>query len=382
MMRQDFGSSIWMIPATASLLVAACEGPASERGQGEESAGEEGTILSPPAQNNDGVMRVLVYHDMEGLAGQDDPRTYLASKPEHYRRGREWLTADVNAVIAGLFDAGADEIHVTDAHGSGSQEPDLLLDRLDPRAEMVFRDQPYRPYIDLVEPGVYDAVAVVAMHSKTGSGGFAAHTFNPGTAVQVNGMWITETEVIAYAWGDVGVPVIFGSGDDRLADDLKTMPWIKFVTTKKATSASTAELYPVDSVRAELLARARRALENREEARAMTLTKPITAAVGAVPPADLSMLRGVPGIRYEDNTVTFEAPDYAAAYDGFTALIRVANEGYSDLWREVAAAHPDGQVLGQAYRDLLFGRWWDFESGRWTPPPPGNPAPRRYHGSN
>ncbi len=153
MMRQDFGSSIWMIPATASLLVAACAGPASERGQGEESAGEKGTILSPPAQNNDGIVRVLVYHDMEGLAGQDDPRTYLASKPEYYPRGREWLTADVNAVIAGLFDAGADEIHVTDAHGSGSQEPDLLLDRLDPRAEMVFRDQPYRPYIDLVEPG-------------------------------------------------------------------------------------------------------------------------------------------------------------------------------------------------------------------------------------
>ena len=378
MMRQALGQLL----AAASLLIAACGGPAPEGGQGEEAVGENGRILSAPAPNEDGITRVLVYHDMEGLAGQDDPRTYLASKPEHYRRGREWLTADVNAVIAGLFDAGADEIHVTDAHGSGSQEPDLLLDRLDPRAEMVFRDQPYRPYIDLVEPGVYDAVAVVAMHSKTGSGGFAAHTFNPGTAVQVNGMWITETEVIAYAWGDVGVPVIFASGDDRLADDLKTMPWIEFVTTKKATSASTAELYPVDSVRAELLARARRALENREEARAMTLTKPITAAVGAVPPADLSMLRGVPGIRYEDNTVTFEAPDYAAAYDGFTALIRVANEGYSDLWREVAAAHPDGQALGQAYRDLLFGRWWDFESGRWTPPPPGSPAPRRYHGSN
>ena len=378
MMRQALGQLL----AAASLLIAACGGPAPEGGQGEEAVGENGRILSAPAPNEDGITRVLVYHDMEGLAGQDDPRTYLSSKPEYYPRGREWLTADVNAVIAGLFDAGADEIHVTDAHGSGSQEPDLLLDRLDPRAEMVFRDQPYRPYIDLVEPGVYDAVAMVAMHSKTGSGGFAAHTFNPGTAVQVNGMWITETEVIAYAWGDVGVPVIFASGDDRLADDLTTMPWIEFVTTKKATSASTAELYPVDSVRAELLARARQALENWEEARAMTLTKPITAAVGAVPPADLSMLRGVPGIRYEDNTVTFEAPDYAAAYDGFTALIRVANEGYSDLWREVAAARPDGQALGQAYRDLLFGRWWDFESGRWTPPPPGSPAPRRYHGSN
>lgn len=36
---------------------------------------------------------------------------------------------------------------------------------------------------------------------------------------------ITETELIALSWGRVGVPVIFASGDDRLAADLATMPW-------------------------------------------------------------------------------------------------------------------------------------------------------------
>jgi len=32
-------------------------------------------------------IRVLVYHDMEGLAGQDDWRTFLFSHPEKYPEG-------------------------------------------------------------------------------------------------------------------------------------------------------------------------------------------------------------------------------------------------------------------------------------------------------
>ena len=48
------------------------------------------------------------------------------------------------------------------------------------------------------------------------------------------------------------MPMIFVSGDDRLKHDLEVMPWIEFVVTKKATSASTVELRSVDSVHAEM----------------------------------------------------------------------------------------------------------------------------------
>ncbi|MFT5432806.1 MAG: hypothetical protein ACI9OJ_003510, partial [Myxococcota bacterium] len=200
-----------------AVLFSACESapnpPTSEEA--------EPRTLTDPAPDTDGILRVLVYHDMEGLAGQSDPNTFFAFKPE-YAHGRELLTADVNAVVAGLFDGGADEVHVVDAHGSTSPEPDLLLDQLDPRAEMVFKDHPFEPYMDLTEPGLYDAIAVVGMHAKTGSRGFASHTFTIGMGVILNGMSITETEVIGYSWGRVDTPVIFASGDDRLASDLET----------------------------------------------------------------------------------------------------------------------------------------------------------------
>lgn len=105
-----------------------------------------------------GPIRVLVYHDMEGLAGQTYPATFRFSHQEAYPQGREYLVADLNAVIAGLFDGGATQVDVVDAHGSGNPEPDVITAKLDPRAKQLFRDQPFRQYVDLVAPDVYDAV--------------------------------------------------------------------------------------------------------------------------------------------------------------------------------------------------------------------------------
>jgi len=288
----------------------------------------------------------------------------------------------MNAVIDGLYAGGADEVHVVDAHGSTSPVPDLLLDELDSRATMVYRDEPFGPYMDLTEEGVYDAIAVVAMHAKTGSVGFASHTFTVGMAVIVNGMSITETETIGYSWGRVGVPVIFASGDDKLGEDLETMPWIEYVTTKQATSASTAVLRPVDEVRRELQQGAKRAIENREDAKAMRVTEPVTTSLRVVPPSTLTMLEGVPGLDYSDNQVTFEAADYAAAVAGVEALMNVAQTAWSDLMFELVAAQPNGAELQKRWLEALVDRWFDYESGRWTPPPPPKPEPgRKYHGS-
>ena len=107
------------------------------------------------------------------------------------------------------------------------------------------------------------------MHAKTGSRGFASHTITLGMDVLLNGKPITESEIVAYSWGRVGVPLIFVSGDDRLQNDLKIMPWIEFVVTKKATSASTVELRPVDSVHAEMREKAARAVRNLAKAKVM-----------------------------------------------------------------------------------------------------------------
>ena len=101
---------------------------------GDTSAATGGVTLSAPAARTGTDLRVLVYHDMEGLSGQDDYRTFNYSHPEFYAKGQEYLAGDINAVVDGLFAGGATKVEIVDAHGSGNPSPDLVPAKLDPRA--------------------------------------------------------------------------------------------------------------------------------------------------------------------------------------------------------------------------------------------------------
>ncbi|NKB90349.1 MAG: hypothetical protein GKS06_19250 [Acidobacteria bacterium] len=364
-------------------LCAACSVTVEQSSPGDRVQRDRPWGLTAARVNASDGLRVLVLHDMEGLAGQDDPRTFRFSHPEHYARGQEMLAADINAVIDGLFAGGATEVHVVDGHGSGNPEPDVRTDLLDPRAEQVFRDEAFDTYFDLPESAEYDAVAVVGMHAKTGSGGFASHTFTLGIEFQVHGQSITETELVALSWGRFDVPVIFASGDDRLAADLETMPWIESVIVKTATSASTAELRPTEEAHADLTAAAQRAVESLAEAQVMKIALPVEATIRTVPPAGLGALSGVPGIDYngDADAVTFQADTLRDAYDGWVALVGVARTTYPRvLGEQISLLGLDAQ-LNPAYSDALFDRWVDFESGRWSPPEaPTGASPQRGHG--
>jgi len=350
-----------------------------------------GPVSVPAANNTDGLVRVLVFYDMEGVSGQDTWRSFLYGTPE-YPHGRELLTADLNAVIAGLFDAGADSVDVVDAHGStNAAEPDAIESELDPRARIVYRDHPFNPMVDMAEPGRYDAVVGVAHHARTGSRGFASHTITIGMEVLLDDRPVTEVELFAYSMGAEGVPLIFVSGDDRLEQNLAAagIDWIQYVVTKRSRSADRVELRPVDEVHAEMRTKARIALQRRDSAKALRLDGPVKATLHAVPPASLALLEGVPGVDYRDQRVTFEAPDYTSAFAGLERLINVAQSGYQQEMTAAWMRGRDPAAMMKAGIEAVVGRWLDVESGRDSAaaqrPMLDRFAPdsvRRYHGAN
>ena len=392
-MRRFTSTTIPALPALLCVVALGC-GPAGEMGEDADPAGAGGmasmsaqpraepwTLEDVVPDTDDGI-RVLIIHDMEGLSGQDDPRSYRFGT-EQYPSGQEMLAADVNAVVDGLFAGGATEVVIADGHGSGNSDPDLRTDLLDARATQIIRDEPFDTYFDLPESEDMDAVAVVGMHSKTGSGGFAAHTFTLGIDLLINGQAITETELVALSWGRFGVPVIFASGDDKLRGDLATMPWIEYVTVKDAPAADTAVPRPVDEARADLREGARRAVERLADAKSMRAVLPVRASLHAVPPANLRFLEGVPGMDYADDTYSFTAADMREAYDGLVAVVGLARVGYQSLLQEVVAARPDGGEIQSAFGEALWQRWHDQESGRYERPGAGaaiGEMIRRFHG--
>ncbi len=360
-----------------ALVVVACQG--SDRTETMPTVPWTEEAYAP--RTDDGI-RVLIIHDMEGLAGQSDPSSFDFGT-ELYPSAQEWLAADINAVVDGLFAGGATEVVIADGHGSGNPDPDLRRDLLDPRATQIIRDEPFDTYFDLPESEAIDAVAVVGMHAKTGSRGFASHTFTLGIDLLINGRSITETELVALSWGRVGVPVIFASGDDRLAVDLQTMPWIQYVTVKEALAADNAVPRPVEEARADLRSGARRAVESLADARVMQVSTPIYASLHAVPPASLRFLEGIPGVDYEDDTLTFVTDDLREAYDGLVEIVGLARLGYLGVLLEFIRSRPDADEILGAYREAVEQRWFDQESGRYERPMPSSgepPAGRRYHG--
>ena len=104
-------------------------------------------LSRPPAMNQLAAgTRVLVHYDMEGMAGQDDWRSAAAWWPEQYARGQQLLAKDVNAVVAGLFDGGAEIVDVIDQHGSGNPGFNLPPELLDRRVRHIFiATMPQRP---------------------------------------------------------------------------------------------------------------------------------------------------------------------------------------------------------------------------------------------
>ncbi len=323
-------------------------------------------VIRDAVQDADGTLKILVYYDMEGISGLDNPQG-LKYGNEEYVYTRELLTEDVNAVIDGLFAGGADVVDVVDAHGSGNPNQDILLDMMDSRAKMLFKDAYYAPYIDLAEQEQYDAVAVVCMHSRTDGGGFASHTYSLGTNWIMNGRAINETEIIAYSWGRVDVPVIFASGDDKLKAELEYLDWIEYVTVKYAKTPVDVELRPLDDVHAEMKAKAKKAVENLSMAKAVRFTSPIIAQLQVFYPADLSVLENIPGIDYQNNTVTFTAENYREAYDGILAFIGVAGSGLSNIMNEYIASREDARYIRTGYWQFLINRLVDFWAGRWSP---------------
>jgi hypothetical protein len=77
----------------------------------------------------------------------------------------------------------------------------------------------------------------------------------------------------------------------------------------------------------------------------------------------LRILKGIPGINldYDKNTVTFEAASYKDAYDGITALVRMATLGYQSLLFQAIGKNKEGRNIFDEYSDSLLQRWQKTE---------------------
>lgn len=158
--------------------------------------------------------KVYIVTDMEGISGVVT-REQLTSGTSEYERARHLLAGDVNAAVAGAFDAGCTEVVVNDGHTTGFN---FLIEEMDPRADYVIG--PHRRDVFVCLDGSYDALLLVGYHARAGTPSAVwdhTQSWEGWARYSVNGQELGEIGQMALMAGHYGVPLVFVSGDRAAA---------------------------------------------------------------------------------------------------------------------------------------------------------------------
>ncbi|MCH7491671.1 MAG: M55 family metallopeptidase [Gemmatimonadetes bacterium] len=247
---------------------------------------------------------VYISADMEGVAAisaTDDPL------------GRRLMTAEVNAAIAGAFDAGATRVVVNDAHGGHNN---LIQTDLDPRVTFLRGDlKPYGMMQGL--DSTFTAVLFVGYHGKARSrGGFLAHTGSGRTAdLRVNGTSIGEGGMNALYAAWYGVPVVFISGDSLAVSQLEALvPDVGSAVVKTGIWNRAVRSLTPDSARAAIRRGVTAALGRAPSVQPVA-APPFRVELSYTDALYADIAEGIPSVdRVDATTVGFTVDEYPAAY--------------------------------------------------------------------
>lgn len=191
-------------------------------------------------------MKVYISADIEGITGVTHWDEAMGRSSRDFT---QQMTKEVSAACYGAIEAGASEILVKDAHGSG-RNIDIGSLPMNTRVHKGWSQGPLRMMEGLDES--FDAVMFVGYHSGASMGGNPlAHTFASSRFqyVKLNGHLVSEFDLNTLIAHYFGVPVIFLSGDHALCEHTKELvPTIQTVTTMTAIGASMINEHPEHAI--------------------------------------------------------------------------------------------------------------------------------------
>jgi D-amino peptidase len=340
-------------------------------------------LLCPPAHPQQRNPKILLLYDMEGISGATEYKHTTVAHPNEYALGRQFLTDDVNAAVAGLKAAGAGEIVVVDGHSSGNTTgPDVLEDQLLPPARMHYRETSFDNYMDSFDHS-FDAIVAIGMHTGAGNAaGFLSHTITAeDVEYRVNGVPFSESMILAAGAARFKIPLIMISGDDQLEKEVKRdMPWVRYAIVKRAISRTQAQALSADEARQRIEMAAREALRDIGDARLPEWPGPYRFTLTFQDQAQALIAALVPGAEILANSagVQIWGKDFEEGYRLSRRLILLAMlVGRDDARRAVLAAQPNASALGNAVADRVYDRFLN----RLPTSSPSPAGPARYWGS-
>jgi D-amino peptidase len=264
---------------------------------------------------------VFVSVDMEGCADLVHWDEVFPSATREYERSQVIMTGEVDAVVAGAFDGGAQSVVVNDSH---SKMRNILTQRVDPRATFVSGRLKPLFMLEGIRPE-HTGAFFVGYHGAIGDAqAVLGHTYSPRVIFEcrLGGKPVGELAINAALAGAFGVPVTLVSGDrTTLAEAETLLPWAQLVETKQSISYHAARCRSPKAVAAELREAAVRACAVRD-AKPFELARPVTMEIDTYTTAQADHLELIPDIsRLGPRTIACTSPDFRSIYRALQAVI-------------------------------------------------------------
>jgi D-amino peptidase len=270
--------------------------------------------------------KVFISVDMEGIWGVVHGDQVSSASPE-YGPARRWMVDDVNAVIAGLFEAGASEVVVNDSHGSMRN---IIADGLNPKASLVSGSPKPLLMMQGID-GTFDACIFVGYHAKAGTASaILDHTISGGAirSIKINGQELPELGINAAIAGYFKVPVIMLSGDTETCVQTRSILGSETVTVavKEGAGRYAAKLLPQEEARRRLREGVKEALLKKAKILPFKLNPPYQFELDFNNSGQAELPSMIPGIkRTGARGVTFSSSDYMDGVKLMRALIALAS---------------------------------------------------------
>jgi len=219
-------------------------------------------------------LKVFVSVDIEGITGVVHWDETESGKSD-YPYFRKLMASETNAAVEALFESGASEVIVRDAHGSALN---ILPDALHKDAKLI-RNWVESPFgmMDGLDDS-FDAVLFIGYHAKAGTpNATLKHTMNTGIMnLKINGISLSEGGYNSLIAGYFGVPVIFVSGDSAFCDHSKTLwPDIETVAVKEGIGNACISIHP-EVARERIKSGVLTAMKNRDKFKPYKLAPPFS----------------------------------------------------------------------------------------------------------
>jgi len=268
-------------------------------------------------------MKVFISIDLEGISG-----IYCEAQTEpgaaEYQRDVEFMRGDLEAAIEGCVAAGAQEIVVCDAHDQGGN----LSSRGLPAGVTLVSGSPEPLSMMQGIDETFDAALFVGYHAMAGTtGAVIDHTYT-GFVFKVridDALEVGEVGINAGVAGAFGVPVVFVSGDDKLAAEAtELIPGVESAIVKEGVQRTCARLLPPEVAHQRIRAGVERALRRAEKPRPLDFTgRPLRLTFQATKYCDQAAL--CPSVRRVDaRAVEITGKTYLDVYRSFLACLDLA----------------------------------------------------------